>query len=116
VNGTAVGEVLARRSLSLTVESERVRAWDIAPYLRAGDNTIVIRTDTYGTFASAGVNVWCRVDRTNAEPLVLHSDSTWVVAKTGENPPLWSSARTATYPFPVVAPHPATRRWSWLER
>lgn len=116
VNGKAVGEVVARRSLSLIVERERVKAWDISAYLHAGDNTMVIRTDTYGTFASAGVNVWCRVETADAAPLSLHSDSTWTVSKAGEDPPAWRTARAVPFPFPVVAPHPATRRWSWLER
>ncbi|MCU0453514.1 MAG: beta-N-acetylhexosaminidase [Bacteroidetes bacterium] len=116
VNGAAVGEVVARRSLSLIVERERVKAWDIASHLRSGDNMIVIRTDSYGPFASAGVNVWCQVQRADEGPLVLHSDSTWTVAKAGEDPPEWRAARSVPFPFPVVAPHPATRRWSWLER
>lgn len=116
VNGTAVGEVLARRSLSLIVENERVKAWDIAPYLRAGVNAIVIQTDAYGTFSSAGINVWCQVDVSGPGPLILHSDSTWSVAKAGEAPPSWAPARPVPTTSPVVAPHVATRRWSWMER
>jgi hypothetical protein len=116
VNGTAVGEVLARRSLSLIVENERVKAWDIAPYLRTGVNALVIHTDAYGTFSSAGVNVWCQVDVKGPGPLILHSDSTWSVAKAGEASPAWVPARPVPAASPVVAPHAATRRWSWLER
>lgn len=116
VNGNPVGEVLARRSLSLIVENERVKAWDIAPYLRTGTNAIVIQTDAYGTFSSAGINVWCQVDVSGPGPLILHSDSTWSVAKAGESSPTWVPARPAPTTSPVVAPHAATRRWSWMER
>ncbi len=116
VNGTPVGEVLARRSLSLTVENERIKAWDIAPFLHTGDNSIVIRSDAYGTFSSAGINVWCRVDPVAGPPMELHSDSTWSVSDAGLSPPVWQPARVVASPFPVVAPYPSTRRWSWIER
>jgi hypothetical protein len=116
VNGTAVGEVLARRSLSLIVESERVKAWDIAPHLRIGANAIVIRADTYSAFSSAGINVWCQLDVAGRGQLALHSDSTWSVAKAAEASPAWVPARSMAAPSAVIAPHAATRRWSWLER
>ncbi|MEK6651076.1 MAG: hypothetical protein AABY75_08865, partial [Bacteroidota bacterium] len=116
VNGASVGEVFARRSLSLIVEHERVKAWDIAHLLKAGDNTIVIRTDSYATFGSAGVNVWCRVDGMGGGAISVHSDTTWQVREEGSVEAAWIQARTVASPLPVIAPSPAAGRWSWIER
>lgn len=116
VNGNPIGEVFARRSLSLIVEQERVKAWDLSSSLRPGSNEIVIRTDNYATFGSAGVNVWFQIGGTSGSSMTVHSDSTWQVSEAGAGTPVWVPVRTVAYPWPVVAPDPANGRWSWIER
>lgn len=121
VNGREVGEVSARRSLSLIVEHGRVKAWDVAPFLTAGKNVLAAHVRNYERFGSGGVNIYAEFP---AGGIKVVSDSTWLVSDqfaAGWNEREfddfgWLNARSQSYPSPVVAPDFRKGRLSWIER
>ena len=124
LNGASVGEVLARRSLSLTVEYQRVKTWEIAKYLRKGENVIAVEAANYNVFGSAGVNILAGIRLPNGSTFSIQTDPTWRVSeKTPEGWPgrtaedsTWTSAKSVPYPLPVARPNFAAGRSSWIER
>ena len=116
LNGTPLGEVFARRSLSLIVEQARVKCWDVSANIRKGMNTLTVEAENFNNFGSAGVNVFCQITGAGGAVVVAHSDSTWEVSKSQIEPPVWVQARVTQHPWAVVAPHPASGRSSWIER
>jgi hypothetical protein len=123
VNGREIGAVFARRSLSLLVEHQRVKMWEIAPLLKPGENTIAVDVANYDRFGSAGVNVYGEL-KTSEGTLRIVSDSTWRVAAhalderkmTGVPGDGWVPAAAKPFPNEVIAPNFETGRLSWIER
>ncbi len=76
INGEYVGEVEARRTLTLDVEVKRVKLFDITKFLHSGDNTFVIEAANYDEHGSAGCNVFAQIGDDT-----LKTDSSWKVAK-----------------------------------
>ena len=74
-----VGEVFARRSLSLIVEHQRVKMWDVTALLKPGENIIAVETANYNAFGSAGVNVYAEL-RSGSSTTRILSDSSWKVS------------------------------------
>jgi hypothetical protein len=124
VNGKGVGEVFARRSLSLTVERERVKVFDIAGNLRTGLNSFVIEARNYQPNGSAGLNVYALITLANGDTVRVLSDSTWSVQPLSEDPgpspelpgARWRPAAEFHYPWPVIEPDFGRQRYSWIER
>ncbi|MEX1274990.1 MAG: glycoside hydrolase family 20 zincin-like fold domain-containing protein [Bacteroidota bacterium] len=123
VNGAEVGEVSARRSLSLIVEHERIKQWNIMPLLKQGTNVIAVEGGNYNRFGSAGFNAYLEVRNGSVTGKIV-SDSTWTVS---ENPDAgwqsvefsdraWRGAAAKSYPFPIVRPNFETGRLSWIEQ
>jgi hexosaminidase len=123
INGRELGEVFARRSLSLLVEHQRVKVWDISPFLKTGENIIAVEAANYNRFGSAGVNIYGEVKTAHGVVKIL-SDQTWKVAAsvadgwmTGNVQGVgWVDAAAKLYPFEVLAPNFETGRHSWIER
>lgn len=123
VNGAKIGEVFATRSLSLTVEYERVKLFDITPYLHEGTNVIAADVQNFYEANSAGLNVYAEVTNGAATDTVI-TDSSWVATDTpgtgwssiGYDDRDWRPARSWPSHLPVVRPNFATRRTSWIER
>jgi hexosaminidase len=123
VNGVEVGEVFARRSLSLLVEHQRIRMWDVTPLLKPGDNVIAVEVANYNTFGSAGFNLYGELRGGSVTTKIL-SDSTWKVSP--QAPEEWRSVKfddhawlravPKLYPFQVIQPDFDTGRLSWIER
>ncbi len=125
VNGTQIGEVLARPSLSLLVEEHRVRQWDLTPHLRPkGRNVIAIEGANYNPFGSSGINVLgYRVDASGNYHTVVLDTLVKVSDKAAEGwtrEPFddfgWVPAAPMKYPNPVIAPSFRNNRPSWIER
>jgi hypothetical protein len=76
INGSYVGEVQARRTLTWNVEKERVRVFDISSYLRPGQNTFLVQSSNFDKNGSAGCNIFARIGDDT-----LKTDSSWKVAK-----------------------------------
>jgi hypothetical protein len=124
LNGYFLGEVYARRSLSLIVEHERIKLFDLAPYLRKGNNTLAVQVDNYDLFGSGGLNLYGEIIKGGGTRRFIVSDSTWRVAdsvaagwkQVDFDVSSWMSAAEKPYPFPVIRPNFAVRRSSWIER
>jgi hypothetical protein len=124
LNGKELGEVFARPSLSLTVEHQRVRTWDISPYLLVGKNVISVETANYDSFGSAGINIYSEIQTGNRSTLKVISDSTWKVSDivlggwqtNAFEDSSWALATAKPYPLPVIRPNLARGRSSWIER
>jgi len=124
LNGSQLGEVFARHSLSLSVEHQRVKVWDISKKLKKGKNIIAVETANYDPFGSAGINVYAELSSPAKGFTKILSDSTWRVSElsaTGwANPEFsdapWPSAKVFPHPSPIIRPNFSTNRSSWIER
>lgn len=76
INGTEIGHVVARRSLSGVAEQWRVKAWDVKKHLVEGENIIAIRVRNYVPGENASANIWFEFPD---EKLVIKSDEHWKV-------------------------------------
>jgi hypothetical protein len=123
VNGVGVGEVYARRSLSLLVGHQRVKMWDVTSLLKPGDNVLAVEVANYNAFASAGFNLYGELRNGSVITKIL-SDSTWKVTPQVQegwrsvrfDDRGWLSAVPKTYPSQVIQPDFDTGRLSWIER
>ncbi len=125
VNGDSVGTVFARRSLSLIVEQERVKMWDVARFLRRGENIITVDARSYAPRGSGGFNLYAEIHDPVGRVDVVVSDSTWHVIDLGVTEQGGTDAgavrkelqaREYAYPFTVMRPDLAHGRLSWIER
>lgn len=124
VNGTEVGTVFARRSLSLTVEQQRVKAWDLTPFLRPGKNVIAVEAANYDEFGSGGINLLGYKTTSGGTTMVVVLDNFVKVSdnaqpgwkEVGFDDSRWLPAATKEVPFVVVAPDFSRGRLSWIER
>ena len=124
VNGKIVGEVSARRSLSLLVEMERTKIFDILPFLNDSLNTIAVESQNFQEKGSAGVNIYGEIVGQNGSMQTIMSDTSWNVSdillngwsKPAFNAVTWPLAVAKNYGVPVVAPNLSTNRASWFER
>jgi hypothetical protein len=84
VNDQLVGDVRGRRTLSLLVESQRAKFFDITNYLKPGINVIKIIAKNFGDNVSAGVNVQIDI-KTNVSHQRIYPDAGWRVSSDGKN-------------------------------
>ena len=124
VNGKNVGEVSARRSLSLTVENQRAKIFDIAPLLTDSTNVIAVEAQNFQENGSAGINVYGEIVSSDGKIQVIATDNSWAVSDSASidwntpkfNANSWLLPVNKKYSVPVVAPNLATGRTSWFER
>ncbi len=124
VNGKIVGEVSARRSLSLLVEMERAKIFDILPFLNDSSNVIAVESQNFQEKGFAGVNICGEVVGQNGSIQTIMSDTSWVVSDVSQNgwnlyafnAVTWPLAVAKNYGVPIVAPNLSTNRTSWFER
>lgn len=124
MNGNPLDTLLARRSLSLTVERERVKQWDLTRHLRPGRNTLAIAAANYDPFGSAGINVLGYRVNPGGEYKVIVLDTLVRVSLSApqdwQRPEFddsgWIHAVPKAYPAMVVAPAFEQGRLSWIER
>lgn len=116
VNGKYVGDVKARRTLTLNVERKRVQVFDLDKFLHKGENTFMVQAVNFDRFGSAGCNVIAQIGNDT-----LRTDSTWKVAKGIVAPEGIESAsflEAAPYDngWTVTAPDFSLKLRSWIER
>lgn len=112
INGIPLGEVSARRSLSLSNEYNRIFFCDAAKFLKAGKNLIEVQVESFNREPKAGFNLYSEIETKNGKVSVL-SDGTWL-GSSGEG--YWRNAVSADYGFQVIAPCFKRGRTSWIER
>jgi hypothetical protein len=88
VNGTKVGTVLATASLSLRVENQRIKFWDIRRLLRRGKNVIAVEARAYGENPAAGANIYVELYH-GSEVTTILSNTYWKTSQ--EFHPNWTS-------------------------
>ncbi|MBM4160090.1 MAG: hypothetical protein FJ217_03225 [Ignavibacteria bacterium] len=123
INGVEVGDVLGRRSLSLFVEHQRVKLWEVGSLLKPGANAITVEAANFDQFGSAGVNVLLEIRNGETTDTVI-TDPTWSVAESAtdrwKSPEFddrtWKRAVALAYPYAVIRPNLVTGRPSWIER
>lgn len=116
VNGKYVGEVLARRTLTLNVEMQRVKIFDIKPYLKKGENKILIQSMNFDRRGSAGANLYAIIGNDT-----LITDGSWKVAKglvapDLENEATFKNAVPYQNGLNISAPDFELKLKSWIER
>ena len=124
VNGRNAGDVYVRRSLSLSLEHQKIKVFNILPLLVDSANVITVEAQTFSPTGSAGINIYCELITANGSVQKIMTDSTWKVADaagekwttTSFSDSSWQNATPKTYPFTVVRPNFATGRSSWMER
>ncbi len=124
LNGKILGEVYVRRSLSLSLEHQKIKSFDILPYLSDSSNVLAVEVETFSPTGSAGVNVYCEMRGADGSMQKILTDSTWKVSRISPEgwiastfkDSTWTNAVTKTYPWTVVRPNFATGRNSWMER
>ncbi len=114
INDSKVDSVYARRTLSLTVEQQRVKMLDVKRFLKKGKNKIIVHARKFGEDAVAGFNligeIW-----SGGERFEIKSDTTWA-ASAGEDFNKLQKVQIIEYPYEVIAPNFKTGRKSWIER
>jgi hypothetical protein len=124
VNGKPIGEVAGRRSLSLSVEHQRVKIFDIGPFLTDSVNVIAVEAENFAPTGSAGVNIYAEIQNNDGNIMRIMTDSTWKTAATASDgwkekkfgDEQWKSAVVKAYPNPITKPNFATGSASWIER
>jgi hypothetical protein len=124
INGTMIGSVEARRSLSLIVENQRAKIYDITPYLTDTSNVIAVEVQNFQNNGSAGVNIYGEIVSKDGSMRTLGTDGSWLVSDSASvdwntnqfKANSWLPAAAKKYSVPVVAPNLATGRTSWYER
>jgi len=84
-NGAFIGEQTARKSVSLIVEKQRIKLWDLSFHVKQGENCIIIEVKNYDPNQTTGLNLYGEIVRGNGEVSKILSDHTWKV--TTEVPP-----------------------------
>ncbi|HPN37377.1 MAG TPA: glycoside hydrolase family 20 zincin-like fold domain-containing protein [Melioribacteraceae bacterium] len=114
INGNFIGQIYARRSLSLIVDYRRILYTDITKYLKTGKNIIEVETENFNKEPNAGLNFIAEI-KTKSGINTLISDESWV-AKPIESKMSSKNSVCKEYPYTVVAPNFNTDRTSKIER
>ncbi len=124
VNGSLAGEVMARRSLSLLVETQRAKIFDVTPNINDTVLVLGIESQNFQENGSAGVNLYGEIVYIDGTKEVIMTDDSWLVTDTLETnwntmnffPKNWLIASPKRFGLPIVAPNLSTGRTSWFER
>jgi hypothetical protein len=114
VNGSLIGEVYVRRSLSLVTEEKRILYTDISKYLKAGENEIRVEADNYNRTGFAGFNFISEVYAKSGVTVIKSGAEAGWTAKLSDGKE--AAAVEQAYPYTVIAPNFKTNRPSWIER
>ena len=110
--GYLSGQMIARKSLSAWVESERVKTWDITGNLKKGNNLIAVEVKNY-TANKAAANVWIQFKNGNEWQKEIVSDEYWKAAdryfknwyKNDFNDDAWPNAGNAGIDWMISRPY-----------
>lgn len=113
VNGKEAGEVMVTRTLSLTVEQQKVKLFDVTDLVKSGNNVIEVRAESFKKKNAGGCNVIGLII-SPGEEIEIYSDDKWQ-AKACESCE-WKRAVYNRNNYKVIAPNFSTGRASWIER
>lgn len=112
INGNFVGDVRGTRTLSLWVESQRSKFFDITNYLKAGNNEIKIIAKNFGDRNSAGVNVQIDLNTTISHFRILPDENWQIPAEENK----FTTPKFISNRFISSEPDFERRITSWYER
>jgi hexosaminidase len=112
VNDKLIGDVRGRRTLSLLVESQRSKFFDITDFLKPGVNTIKIIVKNFGENVSAGINVQIDLKTTTSHHRI-YSDESFKVSSDGKT---FVEPKLITVRFISSEPDFERKITSWYER
>jgi hypothetical protein len=112
VNDKLIGDVRGRRTLSLLVESQRSKFFDITDFLKPGVNTIKIIVKNFGENVSAGINVQIDLKTTTSHHRI-YSDESFKVSSDGKS---FVEPKLITVRFISSEPDFEREITSWYER
>lgn len=123
VNDSLAGEVMARRSLSLIVENERVKLIDISPLLKSGKNVIAAEVQNFDKRGWAALNIYAEI-KTDSGIQKIRTDTSWKVSEkfspnwtsTAFQDIHWHNAVSKDNGWTIIRPNFETHRKSWIER
>lgn len=119
INGEYVEKVYARRSLSLLVDYRRIKYFDAAKYLKAGENEILVKTQNFNQRGGAGFNLASEIivdGKILNVDTDINSETAFVNWKVKPENGDWIAPTTRNYPYEIIAPNFKTKRTSWIER
>jgi hypothetical protein len=124
VNGSLAGEVMARRSLSLLVENQRAKIYDLTPFINDTVLVLAVESQNFQENGSAGVNLIGEIIYIDGMKEIIMTDDSWLVNDTLETdwntvnffPKNWLVSAPKKFGLPIVAPNLSTGRTSWFER
>jgi hexosaminidase len=124
VNDREVGEVYVRRSNSLSAEHQRIKAFNILPFLTESTNVITAEAQDFSVSGSAGLNIYGEVRFSDGSIRKIISDTTWKVSASigpqwtsvSFDDSSWPHAVAKPYPYSIDRPDFATGRPSWIEQ
>ncbi len=76
VNGHFIGQVLSRYSMSILPIINRVKVFDITPYLKKGENILSVEAYNFDGYKGA-INVFGQIQFEDNEVMEIHSDPSW---------------------------------------
>jgi hexosaminidase len=112
VNDNLIGDVRGRRTLSLLVESQRAKFFDITNYLTPGINKIIVIAKNFGENVSAGINIQLDI-KTTITHHRIYSDESFRVSSDGRT---FVEPKLITGRFVSSEPDFERRLTSWYER
>ncbi|MDZ7372943.1 MAG: family 20 glycosylhydrolase [candidate division KSB1 bacterium] len=77
LNGQFVGEVFARSSLSIRVEKQRVRTWDVSGQLCQGTNVLAFEAVSFDPNEPASGNLYLWIQFTDGSRATVLTDESW---------------------------------------
>ncbi len=77
-NGDFIGDQIARPSVSLIVEKERVKLWDVTSLVQKGENQLRIEVFNYDPGQIPSAHVYGEIVQNNYPPMQFYSDASWL--------------------------------------
>ncbi|MFX1280750.1 MAG: family 20 glycosylhydrolase [Promethearchaeota archaeon] len=91
VNGEEVGHVITRQSLNYVRLEHNIQIFDIAKYLKKGENVLLVENTDY--IGGVGpINLYGIIKQNSGKIIQIKTDETWVGSKTNENN--WEMVKT----------------------
>ena len=113
LNGKSVGKVIATKTLSLWVENQRLRFWDVTSELNhKGINVLAAKAKSYNSTRPGAANIYLEIQYSDGSKSVIQSDAYWKshTHPDGDwyginyNDDYWLPVETVSYPWHIGAP------------
>lgn len=112
LNGEPAANVQATRTLSLGVDTQRVRVEDVTQWIRTGTNVLAVRARSYRDGRPAAAHLYLDIEFADGVQQIVVTDTTWSAAtevvdgwrQAPFEPAGWAPAEAASLPRRVTPP------------